>query len=61
MSVMELGTVFLAQTVLEREVNSARPHAPVVPHRERPVRPIRRARFATAAVLHRAAHRLAPA
>jgi len=42
-----------------REVNSARPDAPVVPHRER-IAPTRRSRYAIAGVLERAAAAVAP-
>ena len=42
-----------------RELNSARPDAPVVPHRER-VAPTRRSRSAIAGLLERAADAVAP-
>lgn len=63
MSTLPLSTIIVARQIAERELASARPHAPVVPHRE-PARSrprMRRTRTATAAALHRAAHRIAPA
>jgi hypothetical protein len=46
--------------LMARDAYSARPDAPVVPHVER-VRPVRRTRSATAAVLYRLADLMAPA
>jgi hypothetical protein len=59
---MFLPTVFIAQQLVEREVRSARPDAPVVADRPLPAsRPLVRTRAATASALHRAATRIAPA
>ena len=63
MTPLPLGTLLVAHRLTERELASARPDAPVVPFHE-PARPrghLFRTRSATAAVLHRAAHRIAPA
>jgi hypothetical protein len=58
---MSLETVIIGQRLAERELYSAMPDAPVLPHRA-PERPrLRRSRVAVAAVLHRAAARVAPA
>jgi hypothetical protein len=58
---MSLETVIIGQRVAARELHSAMPDAPVVAHRA-PERPrLRRSRVAVAAVLHRAAARVAPA
>lgn len=60
---ISLGSVVLAHSIVERELSSALPHAPVVPHRarRRSAPPLRRTRTATATVLVRAARRIAPA
>jgi hypothetical protein len=42
-----------------RELHSARPDAPVVPHKER-IAPTRRSRYAVAGLLERAANAVAP-
>ena len=63
MSTLPLSSVIVARQIAERELRSARPDAPVVPYRA-PARSrprMRRTRTATAYVLHRAAHRIAPA
>jgi len=64
MTTLPLSTIIVARQIAERELASARPDAPVVPHRSRAVRrgpTLRRTRTATATVLHRAAHRISPA
>lgn len=56
-----IGHLLVVQDVTRRELNSARPDAPVVPDgREAPAR-LRRTRSATASALNRAAARIAPA
>ncbi len=50
----------LSEGATSREVNSARPHAPVVPHRRRAPR-THRTRIAVAGLLERAAGAVAPA
>ena len=50
----------LAEQATLREVNSARPHAPVVPEPARPAR-TRRSRIAVTSVLQRTADAVAPA
>jgi len=49
----------LSEGATSREVTSALPHAPVVPHRVRPAR-VRRTRSAIADLLQRAAVTVAP-
>ena len=62
MTTLPLGTVLVAQQLVQRELGSALPHAPVVAHHERPARPaLRRTRTVTATALHRAAARISPA
>ena len=57
-----LGPVIVGQQVAARELHSARPDAPVVATVDRTPRPkLRRTRLVTAAALHRAAARVAPA
>ena len=57
-----LGPVILGRQVAERELFSARPDAPVVISVDRAPRPkLRRTRLVTAAALHRAAAKVAPA
>jgi hypothetical protein len=59
---MYLPTVFIVQRLVEQELNSARPDAPVVVDRARPSsQPLVRTRAVTASALHRAATRIAPA
>jgi hypothetical protein len=64
MTNLPLATLIVARQIAERELGSARPHAPVVPDRPRSTGrgpTLRRTRSATATVLHRAAHRISPA
>jgi hypothetical protein len=61
MTTLPLGSVIVAHQVAVRELHSARPNAPVVPHRARSSRVLRSTRTATATALHRAAARIAPA
>jgi hypothetical protein len=64
MTTLPLGTLLVARQIADRELGSALPHAPVVPDRPRAARrgpTLRRTRTVTATVLHRAAHRIAPA
>ena len=61
MTTTDLGAVLVGQQTLLRELHSARPDAPVVPHLAPREAPLRRTRSVTAAALHRAAHRVAPA
>jgi hypothetical protein len=60
---MSLADVIVVQQLADRELRSAMPGAPVVPHRPAvSARPrLRRTRTVTAAALHRAATRIAPA
>lgn len=59
---ISLGSLVVGTTAAHRHVRSARPDAPVVPEIPRTsARPLARTRSATAAVLVRAAHRIAPA
>jgi hypothetical protein len=60
---MPLSSVIVVRQIAERELSSALPSAPVVPHRvkRRSAPPLRRTRTATASVLVRAARRIAPA
>jgi hypothetical protein len=64
MNTTAAGSVLVGHQAALRELHSARPDAPVVPHdpRAAAARPrLRRTRSVTAAALHRAAHRVAPA
>lgn len=61
MNSLPLSTIIVASQLAHRELASALPDAPVVAHQERRTPRLPRTRRATAAVLVRAAHRLAPA
>ncbi len=64
MTTLPLASILVVRQIAERELTSALPHAPVVPHRSPAARtrgPLRRTRVATATVLHRAASRISPA
>ncbi|MGH8893939.1 MAG: hypothetical protein ACRDWY_11635 [Actinomycetes bacterium] len=61
MNGIELASLHLARKEMERELRSAWPDAPVVAEAPNASPGLHRARHATAAMLHRAAHRLAPA
>jgi hypothetical protein len=61
MTATDLIAVLVGQQTLLREVHSALPDAPVVPHVAHREARLRRTRSATATALHRAAHRVAPA
>ena len=62
MNTTAAGSVLVGQQAALRELYSARPDAPVVPHTAPTRRPhLRRTRSVTAAALHRAAQRVAPA
>ena len=61
MTTTDLGVVLVGQQTLLHELHSARPDAPVVQHVAPRRAPLRRTRTVTAAALHRAAHRVAPA
>jgi len=61
MNTSAVGSVLVGQQAALRELHSARPDAPVVPDTATPRRHLRRTRTVTAAALHRAAHRVAPA
>ena len=55
-----IGVVVVAHQLAEREVHSARPHAPQIAEATTPVG-LQRTRVATAAALRRAASLVAPA
>lgn len=61
MNSLPLSTILVASQLAHRELTSALPDAPVVAHPQPRVTRLPRTRRATAAVLVRAAHRLAPA
>lgn len=61
MNTTAAGSVLVGQQAALRELHSARPDAPVVAHRSAARPRLRRTRSVTAAALHRAAHRVAPA
>lgn len=61
MTSLPLSTIIIGNQLAHREATSALPDAPVVPHREPRASRLPRTRRVTAAVLVRAAHRLAPA
>ena len=61
MTTTDLGAVLVGQQSLLRELHSARPDAPVIASAEPSPARLRRTRTVTAAALHRAAHRVAPA
>jgi len=61
MNTSAVGSVLVGQQAALRELHSARPDAPVVPDTATPRPHLRRTRSVTAAALHRAAHRVAPA
>ncbi len=66
MTTLPLTTIIVARQVMERELGSALPHAPVVPdHPAAAAAPgravLHRTRLRTATVLQRAAARIAPA
>ena len=61
MNTTAAGSVLVGQQAALRELYSARPDAPVVAHRATSRPHLRRTRSVTAAALHRAAHRVAPA
>ncbi len=61
MTTLPLGTILVARQVAARELASALPDAPVVAHRTRQVRTLRRTRRLTAGALVRAAARISPA
>ena len=61
MNTTAAGSVLVGQQAALRELHSARPDAPVVPDTTRTRPHLRRTRSVTAAALHRAAHRVAPA
>ena len=61
MNTTAAGSVLVGQQAALRELHSARPDAPVVAHAAVTRPHLRRTRRATAAALHRAAHRVAPA
>ena len=60
MNTTALGSVLVGRQAALRELHSARPDAPVVPHTATTRPRLRRTRTVTAAALHRAAHRVAP-
>jgi hypothetical protein len=61
MNTTALGSVLVGRQAALQELHSARPDAPVVPHTATSRPRLRRTRSVTAAALHRAAHRVAPA
>jgi hypothetical protein len=61
MNTTALGSVLVGRQAALHELHSARPDAPVVPHTATTRPRLRRTRSVTAAALHRAAHRVAPA
>ena len=61
MNTTAAGSVLVGQQAALRELHSARPDAPVVPDTPGTRPRLRRTRSVTAAALHRAAHRVAPA
>jgi|GEM_PF-2215227 len=61
MNTTAFGSVLVGRQAALRDLHSARPDAPVVPHTPAGRPHLRRTRTVTAAALHRAAHRVAPA